>query len=540
MQGGTLTFGAKMAIGTAALGAALLATAWYGLHAVGTLSDEFGAAAVNTAHKLELSGELRAAEANMAAGQRGLILFTYAKDAGQAAGAEQLFEDSSATLRESLHSLRPLLTTERGKQLADGIEPSFDSWLASYAGLKRLAQGGDPDGAARVLSERILPLSTRIGKDCAELASISASLLQQQQQTAQGQFTASSWILSLLLALGAGVGATSLWLTRAAAIQLRRCAGEMIEGTRQVSAAASQVASASQSLAQGTSQQAATLQETSSSTTEIAAITRKNAENTQAVAGLMGETARLVSVANHNLEEMVQSMKEINGSSAKISKIIRVIDEIAFQTNILALNAAVEAARAGEAGMGFAVVADEVRSLAQRSAQAARDTALLIEESIARSSEGSSKLDSVAQSIRQITGSSTEVKTLVDEVNAGSQEQARGIEHITGAVSQMEQVTQRSAADAEESAAASEELASQARSLYHILEKLQELTGTDGVPLAPEAGAASPPRMAADHGAGLAALERSLDREQPAPVLAPKPAAIARSSFPLDHDESVF
>jgi methyl-accepting chemotaxis protein len=122
---------------------------------------------------------------------------------------------------------------------------------------------------------------------------------------------------------------------------------------------------------------------------------------------------------------MVQSMKEINTSSEKISKIIRVIDEIAFQTNILALNAAVEAARAGEAGMGFAVVADEVRNLAHRSAQAAKDTAALIEESIAKSNEGNNKLQLVADSIQKVTGSATQVKVLVDEVDVGSQEQSR-------------------------------------------------------------------------------------------------------------------
>jgi methyl-accepting chemotaxis protein len=150
-----------------------------------------------------------------------------------------------------------------------------------------------------------------------------------------------------------------------------------------------------------------------------------------------------------------------------------VIDEIAFQTYILALNAAVEAARAGVAGAGFAVVADEVRSLAQRSAQAAKDTALLIEESIAKSNAGAVKLEQVAVVIGRITESAARVKILVDEVNLGSREQARGIEQVLKAIQQMEQVTQGSAANSEENAAASEELAAQAESMDNIAHQLR-------------------------------------------------------------------
>jgi methyl-accepting chemotaxis protein/methyl-accepting chemotaxis protein-1 (serine sensor receptor) len=157
-----------------------------------------------------------------------------------------------------------------------------------------------------------------------------------------------------------------------------------------------------------------------------------------------------------------------------------VIDEIAFQTNILALNAAVEAARAGQAGMGFAVVADEVRNLAQRSAQAARDTAALIEESIAKSNGGKVKVDQVAAVIRAITQDSVKVKTLVDEVSLGSQEQTRGIEQVAKAIVQMQQVTQNTAASAQEGASAAGELTAESKTLQEIVDRLAAMVGGSG------------------------------------------------------------
>ena len=208
---------------------------------------------------------------------------------------------------------------------------------------------------------------------------------------------------------------------------------------------------------------------------------RRNSENSRGAADLVTESQRKIAQTDESLGQMVVAMEEIKNSSGKISKIIKVIDEIAFQTNILALNAAVEAARAGEAGMGFAVVADEVRNLAQRSAQAARDTAALIEESIAKSNDGKIKVDQVAAAIRTMTEEFGKVKTLVDEVNQGSQEQTRGIEQVAKAVAQMQQVTQSTAAGAEEGAAAAEELKAQSGALKAVVARLTAMVGGDGI-----------------------------------------------------------
>ncbi|MGE3958725.1 MAG: methyl-accepting chemotaxis protein [Vicinamibacterales bacterium] len=248
-------------------------------------------------------------------------------------------------------------------------------------------------------------------------------------------------------------------------------------GARQVVMTSQQVAGSAQSLSQGSTEQAAALEETSASMEEMSSMTRRNAENTQQAVALVTDVHRQVSESEAALRDMVQSMSAIQESSQKVSKIIKTIDEIAFQTNILALNAAVEAARAGEAGMGFAVVADEVRSLAQRSAQAAKDTAGLIEESIARASRGNAKVEVVARAVDTITQSVNRVKGLVEEVSEASRQQTQGIDQVSQALSQMEKVTQGTAATAQESAATSEELSAQANLTMDTLQALSRLVG---------------------------------------------------------------
>lgn len=252
---------------------------------------------------------------------------------------------------------------------------------------------------------------------------------------------------------------------QATAAEIRESAGQVLQLSRMV-------ATSSQSLSQGATEQAASLEETSASMEEMASMTRKNAENASQATRLVTDVAEQVTASNIALTEMVMSMTAIKESSNKVAKIIKTIDEIAFQTNILALNAAVEAARAGEAGMGFAVVAEEVRNLAQRSAQAAKDTAGLIEESIGRSQDGADKVEQVGAAIEAITSRVQQVKGIVEEVRESSQQQTQGIEQVSHAMAAMEKVTQNTAATAEESASASEELNAQAEAAIAVVAKL--------------------------------------------------------------------
>jgi methyl-accepting chemotaxis protein/methyl-accepting chemotaxis protein-1 (serine sensor receptor) len=369
------------------------------------------------------------------------------------------------------------LVTSEGKEIIARVNSNILAWQPEFEHIVDLCRAGKSDEAFQWAIDKTVPFSNGLDKDLERLVSIQKGLMARDKLSAAAKYSRNRAMALLLIALSVTVGMIMAFVVIGINRALRRAAAELTLGAKQVAEAAAQVSATSHALAQGASEQAASIEETSASSEQISSMTRRNAENSRIAADVMNQVDQKVSHANQTLEHMVTSMQEINASSDQISKIIKVIDEIAFQTNILALNAAVEAARAGEAGMGFAVVADEVRNLAQRSAQAAKDTAALIEESIGKSADGSSRLDLVTAAIRQITESSTKVKTLVDEVNVGSQEQARGMDQIAKAISQMDRVTQQSAASAEESASASQELSSQADSMQTVIDRLEEMVG---------------------------------------------------------------
>jgi methyl-accepting chemotaxis protein len=239
-----------------------------------------------------------------------------------------------------------------------------------------------------------------------------------------------------------------------------------------VATSSSHISGASQALAEGSSEQAASIEETSSSLEEMSAMTKQNAQNAGHANTLMKGTNEVVGKANETMLELTDSMEEISKASTETSKIVKTIDEIAFQTNLLALNAAVEAARAGEAGAGFAVVADEVRNLAMRAADAARNTAGMIESTVNKVNQGAEFVTLTNEAFSEVSGSSAKVGELVAEIAAASNEQAQGIDQVNKAVAEMDKVVQQNAATAEESASASEEMSNQAEQMKTMVDDL--------------------------------------------------------------------
>ena len=269
----------------------------------------------------------------------------------------------------------------------------------------------------------------------------------------------------------------SYWLSTSITRPVMRVIQRLNGGAAQTVNSAGQVSASSQVLAEGASEQAAAIEEASSSLEEMASMTRRNAENAQKANDLAKQARQAADKGSSDMQAMSSAMAAIKVSSDGIAKIIKTIDEIAFQTNILALNAAVEAARAGEAGMGFAVVAEEVRNLAQRSAQAAKETAAKIAGAIGTTTQGVEISSQVAQTLNEIVTKVRQVDELAAEVAGASREQTKGITQINQAVGQMDKVTQSNAASAEESAAAAQELNGQAEMMKQSVNELSHMVG---------------------------------------------------------------
>ncbi len=331
--------------------------------------------------------------------------------------------------------------------------------LAEQGKAQLLGPVADRQGEALDLLEGIVKINQDVAAHEVEKAHEQATFIEILSIAAS--------ILGVILAMGLG-----FLISRGINKTLTRITQGMDEGANQVASASSQVSSSSQAMAEGASQQAASIEESSSSMEEMSSMTKKNAENAGQADSLMQDANQVVQRANASMDQLIKSMQDISKASEETSKIIKTIDEIAFQTNLLALNAAVEAARAGEAGAGFAVVADEVRNLAMRAAEAAKNTAQLIEGTGKKVHEGSRLVTTTNEEFAQVAQSAAKVGQLIAEISAASKEQSSGIEQVNIAITEMDKVVQQNAANAEESASAAEEMNAQAEQLRDYVGEL--------------------------------------------------------------------
>jgi len=382
----------------------------------------------------------------------------------------------------------PLPQTKEEEGKWKEFVPAWGKWKADHEGFIALfdeyQKTGDKATLAKATDQSLTAASTSLkiaAKLLGEITDINIAVAEEAKKTAASDGSlakvASSvgTITGLVVALALGFS-----LAFSISKPIRNVATLLASGADQTAAAAAQVSGASQSLAEGASEQAASLEETSSSLEEMSSMTKRNAETAGKVKDMGSQARSAGDAAVIDMQAMGKAMDAIKTSSDGIAKIIKTIDEIAFQTNILALNAAVEAARAGEAGAGFAVVADEVRSLAQRCAQAAKETAGKIEDSVRKSADGVLISAKVAKSLEEIVIKARQVDEMAGEVAAASREQSQGIEQVNPAVTQMDKVTQANAANAEETASAAEELNAQAGTLKEAVAELLQLVDGEG------------------------------------------------------------
>ena len=472
----TWTIGKKLLISFGATIALTVALAIAALQINGSLQGELDRAVKVTAKRQLLAGKLSATAENMVALDRGIAFSLVLQQLEKAQNLRREFDQASQSLRRDLSDIHSIAdnTAQEDLRELDNLYSSVD--LGQREFMQQLS-GQQLDVALKTFDEQVAPRIRKLSDKARNLVETEEKRLAEANAASEAQAVRAKWLMTGLFLLSLPVVVVVLVTVQRITGMLRGVTGEITACATQVAGAAEQIASSSNSMSEVATRQASSLEETSASSQEMSSLTQKNAEASRRAASVMAEVDGRVREANVTLAEMIASMREIRASSEKIAKIIKVIDEISFQTNILALNAAVEAARAGDAGMGFAVVADEVRRLAQRCAQAAGDTAALIEESIATSSEGSRKIENMAASVSSITDSTHRVKQLVDELQVSSHEQSQGIDQISSALTELESVTQQSAASAEQSASVSVSMSEQARLMKDVVRRLVAMVG---------------------------------------------------------------
>ncbi|MEC6411366.1 methyl-accepting chemotaxis protein [Achromobacter xylosoxidans] len=428
--------------------------------------------------------------------------------------AETLFariDTNRKTIDQALETLRPLFHTEDERQKLRLLEDVRGRYVKSFQGVGALLKRGERDAARQRLLEETLPLLDGLQDRVIEISRIQSAEMVDAGADSQRVIDNAGMLNLILSGLAIVLGGLFAWrvsksitaplaqavsvaetvargdlgqpihaVTRDETGRLLRALHDMQDklagavrtiraGSETISSAAGQIAAGNTDLSSRTEEQAASLEETAASMEELASTVKQNADNARQANQLAASASEVAQRGGAVVSAVVSTMGDISASSRKISEIVSVIDGIAFQTNILALNAAVEAARAGEQGRGFAVVAGEVRSLAQRSAQAAREVKTLIEASASKVAEGAGQAENAGTTMQEVVASVKRVTDIMGEIAAASQEQASGIEQVNRAVSQMDEVTQQNAALVEEAAAAAGSMQDQAHALVRAV-----------------------------------------------------------------------
>jgi len=461
----------------AALLLMIVALAFTSMRATSSLNAALDGAVHRMSKRADTTSQLVESLVEISGRQQALLLHSILSDAAGVDQNRRAVSEAERRIDGLFTELTPLIDSPTDRQLVQDLQTKAVAVRPMSDEVMQLIQKQQMTDALKLVSEKLLPAYEDLQRNARDFLANQREKMNSENASVFTSASSARVLAYIFVCLTFFCSIIIIVVVRQMNSALGGMGSQVSEGAQQVARAAVQMGSISQSLAQGASEQAVSLEQTSASAEQVNSMVQRNAKSSREAAEHTNDSNHLLTEANQKLEQMLVSMRDISSSSEKISKIIRVIDEIAFQTNILSLNAAVEAARAGEAGMGFAVVADEVRNLAQRCSQAAKDTSGLIEESIQHSKVGKVRLDEVALAMRQVTSSAVQVQRLSNEVNAGSEEQARAIEQISKAILQIQHVTQQTAASAEEGASAGSQMSAEADHLQSAVHRMRAMLG---------------------------------------------------------------